>query len=130
MYKMEINSKWSLNCIYWPFQQTIYPTYNITTYNGAWGGMHSQQTRCNWYNIAPITIQIYVVYGQETCIYTIFNRHKRTCTAGQYSGFYWPVHDVMSGSNQNSLKASSKYGHWRKYVILWVGRPICSYSMS
>ena len=23
------------------------------------------------YNIVPISIQIYVVYGQETCIYTI-----------------------------------------------------------
>ena len=32
-----------------------------------------QQIRCYWYNIAPITFQIYVLYGQETCIYTNFN---------------------------------------------------------
>ena len=37
----------------------------------------------------PITIQINVLYGQETCIYTIFNRPKGICTTRKSSGF-WP----------------------------------------
>ena len=63
----------------------------------------SHQTRRYWYNIDPITIQIYVLYGQETSIYTIFNRPKGICTAGQRSGFCWPVHDVLCGPNQNNF---------------------------
>ena len=34
--------------------------------------IESQQTRRYWYNIVPITFQVYVVFGQKTCIYTIF----------------------------------------------------------
>ena len=55
----------------------------------------AQQTSRYWDNIAPITFRIYVLYGQETCTYTIFNWPKGICTASQRSVFCWPVHDVL-----------------------------------
>ena len=90
----------------------------------------AKQTRRYLYNITPIAYQIYVMYGHEVCIYTIFNRPKGIYTAGQLSGFCWPVHAVLLDPNQSSLKASIKYFHWRKYAILWLGQPNCFFSMS
>ena len=55
----------------------------------------AKKTLHYWHNIVPITFYVYVVFGQNTFIYTIFNRPKAICTVGQYTGFCWPVHDVL-----------------------------------
>ena len=92
--------------------------------NGDW--FISQKTRHCWYNIVPITFQIYVVYGQETRIYTVFNLPKGICTAANVWDFVSPFTASYKAQTRiYSFEAWSKYGRCRKYVILWVGQPNC-----
>ena len=55
----------------------------------------TKQTQWYCYNIVPLTFHVYGVFGQKTCIYTIFDRSKGICTAGQCTVFCWPFHDVL-----------------------------------
>ena len=79
----------------------------------------------NLYNIAPITIQINFVYGQETCIYTIFNSLKGICTTRKSSGSCWSVHTscvaqtrIISKRRANSvIGRSTWYCEWANPII-------------
>ena len=66
----------------------------------------TQQIRRYWYNIVPITFQIYLVYGQKTCIYTIFNKPELISTAGQNTGliFLAPSRRLVRTEPESFLK--------------------------
>ena len=54
------------------------------------------QTPRHWCNIAPITFQIYVLCMDKKRVFNCeFAQPNGICTAGQRSGFSWPVLDVL-----------------------------------
>ena len=52
--------------------------------------VYTQQTRRYLYNIATITIQIYVVYGHETYNYAIVNRPREFAQRANVRDFVAP----------------------------------------
>ena len=79
----------------------------------------TEQTCRYWYNITPITFQIYVLCGQETGIYTIFNQSQGNLHGRPTFGILLTrSRCLVRPKPEQFLSVEQIYGHWRKCVIL------------